>query len=122
MTLGRYPDVSLAQARERHSQARKLHASGIDPMAQRKSEKYAEQAAIENSFQSVAALWLEHWLDGKSPRHVEYLKRRIEADISPCLGARHALQSANETASLYPLQSCTNSTRVSILRILSRDK
>jgi len=88
MTLGKYPDVALAQARERHGEARKLLASGVDPMAQRKSEKNAEKALVENSFQSVSALWLEHWRDGKSPRHVEYVKRRIEADISPCLGAR----------------------------------
>jgi integrase len=88
MTLGQYPDVSLADARERHSVARKLLATGIDPMAQRKSEKKAVKAAVENSFQSIAALWVEHWQDGKSPRHVEYVKRRIEADISPCLGER----------------------------------
>jgi integrase len=88
MSLGKYPDVSLAQARERHSEARKLFASGVDPMARRKSEKNADKAAVENSFQSISALWLEHWQDGKSPRHVEYVKRRIEADISPCLGGR----------------------------------
>ena len=71
MSLGKYPDVSLALARERHSEARKLFATGVDPMAQRKAEKTAEKAAIENSFQSVAAQWLEHWQDGKSPRHVD---------------------------------------------------
>jgi len=84
MSFGKYPEVSLLQARERHTEARKLLASGIDPMAQRKAAKYA----VENSFQSVTSLWLEHWQDGKSPRHVEYVKRRIEADILPCLGAR----------------------------------
>jgi hypothetical protein len=57
-------------------------------MAQRKAEKTAEKAAIENSFQSVAAQWLEHWQEGKSPRHVEYIKRRMDADILPCLGPR----------------------------------
>jgi integrase len=88
MSLGKYPDVSLAQARERHSEARKLFATGVDPMAQRKAEKTAEKAAIENSFQSVAAQWLEHWQEGKSPRHVEYIKRRMDADILPCLGPR----------------------------------
>ena len=39
MSLGKYPDVSLAQARERHDEARKLLATGIDPMAKRKEEK-----------------------------------------------------------------------------------
>jgi hypothetical protein len=83
MTFGSYPDVSLSLARERHAAARKLLASGVDPMAERKAEK-----AAENSFQSVARLWLAHWQDGKSPRHVDYVKRRMEADILPCLGAR----------------------------------
>jgi hypothetical protein len=36
MSIGKYPDVSLALARERHAEARKLLATGIDPMAQRK--------------------------------------------------------------------------------------
>ena len=84
MSLGKYPAVSLIQARERHSEARKLLATGVDPMAQRKEEK----AQTENTFQRAASLWLEHWQDGKSPRHVDYVKRRIEADILPCLGAR----------------------------------
>jgi integrase len=88
MTFGKYPDVPLALARERHVEARKLLAAGIDPMAQRKAAKTVEKAAVENSFQSVANLWLAHWQDGKSPRHVEYVKRRIDADILPVLGAR----------------------------------
>jgi len=88
MSLGKYPDVSLALARERHAEARKLLATGVDPMAQRKAEKTAEKIAVENSFQSVTAQWLEHWQEGKSPRHVEYIKRRMDADILPCLGPR----------------------------------
>jgi integrase len=88
MSFGKYPDVSLALAREWHGAARKLLATGIDPMAQRKVEKTAQMASSANSFQSIASLWVEHWQDGKSPRHVEYVKRRMEVDILPCLGAR----------------------------------
>jgi integrase len=88
MSFGKYPDVPLALARERHLEARKLLATGIDPMAQRKAEKTAQIALSANSFQSIASLWMEHWQDGKSPRHVDYVKRRMEADILPCLGAR----------------------------------
>ncbi|CAN5702522.1 hypothetical protein BH10ACI4_BH10ACI4_08050 [soil metagenome] len=39
MALGKYPDVTLALARERHGAARKLLASGIDPTAHRKAKK-----------------------------------------------------------------------------------
>jgi len=80
MSYGKYPDVSLAQARERHKEARKLLADRIDPMAHRKAEKAARQESDTNSFQNVAALWLEHWQDGKSSRHVAQVKRRIDAD------------------------------------------
>ena len=79
MTFGKYPDVPLALARERHGEARKLLATGTDPMAERKAEK----AAAEDSFQSVASLWLEHWQDRKSPRHVAYVKRRLDAVLEP---------------------------------------
>jgi integrase len=88
MSLGAYPDVSLAEAREKHAEARKLLAKGFDPMASRKAEKTAERASIENSFQTIAGLWLEHWKEGKSLRHVEYTRRRMEMDILPVLGAR----------------------------------
>jgi hypothetical protein len=73
MPFGKYPDVPLALARERHAEARKLVATGLDLMAQRKAVKTAAKAAVENSFQSIASLWMEHWQDGKSPRHVEYV-------------------------------------------------
>ena len=88
MTFGAYPDVPLALAREQHAEARKLLASGLDPMEQRKADKAAQQALSADSFQSIASLWMEHWKDGKSPRHVDYVARRMEADILPCLGAR----------------------------------
>jgi len=88
MTFGAYPDVPLADARERHTAARKLLATGVDPMAERKAEKVAIKAASENSFQSVAVLWLAHWQAGKSMRHVDATRRRMEANILPTLGAR----------------------------------
>jgi hypothetical protein len=53
-------------ARDRHGDARKLLATGIDPMAQRKADKIAERVANENSFASVSSRWLEHWQEGKS--------------------------------------------------------
>ncbi|MEO8738063.1 MAG: integrase arm-type DNA-binding domain-containing protein [Edaphobacter sp.] len=84
MSFGGYPDVPLSLARERHMEVRKMLATGIDPMADRKAEK----AAAENSFQSIAHAWWDHWQDGKNLRHVVQVKRRMEADILPCLGAR----------------------------------
>lgn len=71
MSFGKYPDVTLTVAREKHGEARKLLAAGSDPMVRRKTEKMAERAASENAFASVAAQWIEDWQDVKSPRHVD---------------------------------------------------
>jgi integrase len=87
-TFGGYPEVSLALARERHRNARKLLAEGIDPMEQRKALKSAQDAASANSFAIVTALWLEHWSEAKSARHVDSVRRRMAADILPALGSR----------------------------------
>ncbi|MEO8737392.1 MAG: integrase arm-type DNA-binding domain-containing protein [Edaphobacter sp.] len=72
MSLGKYPAVSLALARERHSKARKLLATKTDPMALRKVEQTAERVATENSFASIAAGWLT--------------RRRLSSNILPSLG------------------------------------
>jgi len=54
LALGVYPDVSLALARERRDDARKLLASGGDPSAARQAEKLADA----NTFKAVALEWL----------------------------------------------------------------
>ncbi len=86
MALGCYPEVSLAQARDACNAARKQVAAGADPMAQRKADKQARQLAAENSFNLIARAWWKHWSAARSPRHAEYVLRRLEADVFPELG------------------------------------
>jgi integrase len=54
LTLGPHPAVSLAEAREKRDEARKLLAAGTDPSENRKREK--REAAIEraNTFGAIA--------------------------------------------------------------------
>ena len=87
MTFGAYPDVSLAEVRQKHAAARKLLASGSDPMAQRMASKL-EQQEKKNTFESVAKKWHEHWKIGKSPRHADSVWRRLQSDVFPRLGQR----------------------------------
>lgn len=88
MALGQFPDVSLAQAREKMSEARKLHAAGGDPMAERKAEKVAARTAAENSLATVARLWWAHWSPARNQRHAGYVLRRLELDVFPEIGTR----------------------------------
>ena len=44
LSFGKYPDVSLAQARQKRDEARKLIAEGIDPREEKKARIEAEKA------------------------------------------------------------------------------
>src|SRR4051812_14680705 len=77
MSYGQYPDVPLVDARQRHVAARRLLASGIDPMAARKAEKVASATADPHSFRTVALAWWEHWRTNKSKRHADTTRRRL---------------------------------------------
>lgn len=88
MALGSYPDVSLAQARDKADLARKLLATGTDPMAARKSDKIARRLAVEDTFTAVAKKWWESWKAARSDSHTVYVWRRLEADVFPAIGLR----------------------------------
>jgi Arm DNA-binding domain len=55
LSLGACPAVSLANARGKRNEARKLLAAATDPSRQRKLDKYASAAAAQNTFESIAA-------------------------------------------------------------------
>jgi integrase len=55
LSLGSFPEVSLAEAREKRDDARKLVAKGIDPSQHRKEEKRAAVTAAGNTFAVIAA-------------------------------------------------------------------
>lgn len=58
LSLGTYPDVGLADARQRHADARKMLAAGVDPGEQRKAERAATVERGANTFEAVAREWL----------------------------------------------------------------
>ena len=93
MPLGKYPQIGLAEVRERHAVESRLLASGVDPMEQRKAGKVADKEASlrasgQRSFQTIAELWFEHWGTDKSTQHVGITRRRLEKNVFPVLGER----------------------------------
>ena len=57
--LGSYPDVSLAIARDKRGEARKLVASGIDPSQKRKDDRRIAAVAAANTFAAIATEYIE---------------------------------------------------------------
>ena len=88
LSLGKYPEVTLAQARGVHAEYRARLKQGINPANHRKEEKRKASIAAENSFEAVARAWWEQWRHGKTERHADYVLRRMEADVFPIIGER----------------------------------
>lgn len=57
ISLGVYPTVTLADARSRRDEARKLVAEGKNPGEVRKEQKLALQTECENAFEYIAREW-----------------------------------------------------------------
>lgn len=86
LSLGTYPEVSLAEAREKRDQMRKLLADGVDPSQDRKNKRFELRLNNDNTFESVARRWHEHKKDSLSPSYAKSVLRRLEADIFPAIG------------------------------------
>lgn len=54
LSFGAFPDVSIAAARGKRDEARKLLAAGIDPSRQKKLDKLAAASAAKNTFRAIA--------------------------------------------------------------------
>ncbi|MES2616035.1 MAG: integrase arm-type DNA-binding domain-containing protein [Bdellovibrionota bacterium] len=88
LSLGVYDDVGLKEAREKHSEARKLLAAGVDPGENRKAIKQANSDRATNSFEVLTHEWLskqaKRWTEG----HCQRLLKSFERDIFPWLGSK----------------------------------
>lgn len=88
MSFGVYPDVSLRDARERHAEARKLLAQGIDPSAQRKADKQEEEKRRDNTFAAMAETWYAKKVAGWAPATARQARIYLDRDLIPSLGDR----------------------------------
>ena len=88
LTLGKYPEVSLAEAREKHSLARKALEAGNDPGEVKKESKRQSMLRSANTFGAVAREWHKSRLHTWTTKHGEKLLKRLEADAFPKLGSR----------------------------------
>lgn len=88
LALGTYPAVSLKEARSARDKARDTLKTGSDPVQVKKDAKLAQRVALATNFEAVARSWHEHWKEPKSPRHADYVIRRLEADVFPAIGSK----------------------------------
>lgn len=88
LSLGVFPKVTLAEARERRDVAKRQLRNGCDPSAERKAEKRAAKQAATNSFEAVADEWIEKQKNRWSPRHAKRVRDSLIANVYPAVGHR----------------------------------
>ena len=100
LSLGTYPDVPLALARERRDGMRKMIAAGTDPSEARKAEKAADAARVESArlvaaglpglgtFEHAAREWHEYVKPNWSTGHAAKVLALFDNDLFPYIGAR----------------------------------
>lgn len=88
LSFGVYPEVSLAEARRKLAEARKLVADGQDPSETRKAHKRQATISAENSFEAIGREWMAMKSHGWTPRYARFVVRRLENDIFPKIGTR----------------------------------
>lgn len=88
-TFGRYPEVGLAEARDRRQEARRLLHDGHDPVDYREQQRRLRAQQQENSFKNIAVEW--HTMKAKSwtPQYAANVLHRLECDVFPSIGAIH---------------------------------
>ncbi|SDD01406.1 Integrase [Sphingomonas sp. YR710] len=87
LSLGRYPEISLKEARDRRDEARRLIDEGQDPFAIRRREKLAGEIRAATTFRVVADEYLEKMeAEGRTEatmKKARWFRDLIDRDIGP---------------------------------------
>ncbi|MCA0780660.1 tyrosine-type recombinase/integrase [Vibrio vulnificus] len=85
LNLGRYPDVSLVQARKSALEARELIAQRIDPQEHKERKLQEHKAIHEHTFLNVSKEWFEIKKHDITPDYAVDIWRSLDLHIFPSL-------------------------------------
>lgn len=88
ISLGVYPTITLADARSRRDDARKLVAEGKNPSEVRKEQKIALQTESESAFEKIATEWHQMKSAKWSEGYASDIMEAFQNDIFPYVGTR----------------------------------
>ena len=106
LSIGSYPEISIAKARNMRNEYRALLAQGIDPQVHRKEQELAQLQNLSNTFYKVAENWRLKYQTEVEPLTMEKNWLRLEKHLFPKLGN-------------YPVSSITPLLLVEALKPLS---
>ena len=91
--VGRYPALSLKEARESHQKAKSLVNQGIKPAQARRNikkenidQERKRKDVRTKSFQYVGLEWIEQQREAWSVDHAQAVKDSLQSNVFPCIG------------------------------------
>jgi len=88
LTLGKFPALSLLEARVKAAEAKSGLVSNVDPNSLKRQKKLGIKVNSQNTFAVVANDWFERHMSDKSDSHRERTRRLLDNDLIPPLGTR----------------------------------
>lgn len=85
LSFGQYPEISLAEAREKRQEAKKLLSNGYNPSAVKRRGRLTKSAA-GRSFGEIAAEWQEYMKPRWTPKYALNVEFRVKNNLLPDLG------------------------------------
>jgi integrase len=121
MGLGSALDVSLADAREKRNEYRKLKANGVDPLEQKRATRTAQALADAKAvtFKEAATRYMDANRPDWDARHYQQWKTTLEKYGYPTLG-NLPVQSVDDTLVLAVLQPMWRDANVTATRLRGR--
>ena len=104
LSIGAYPEVSLAEARKRRDEAREQLAAGKDPSREKQQAKYRAQVEAANTFGEIAE---------------ELIEKRLREGMSSATAARSRYY-ISRMGSAFPRLPISSITPPEILGVLRR--
>ncbi len=86
ISLGQYPAVSLASARQQRQECHAMIAQGIDPKSHREAIQQHQSNAHNSTLERVALNWLALKRASITPAHAQDVERSLARHIFPRLG------------------------------------
>lgn len=77
--LGSFPDLSLAEARQKATELRRIVADGIDPQLVKIEQKAKLASEQANTFKAVAELWVDMKRNRITPKTLEGNWRKLNS-------------------------------------------
>ena len=94
VTIGRYPEIGVADARDRHLELRAMLERGMDPADARRHESIERKRRVANAkapgdeFEDFSKRWVRERLMTRSDTYRKQIESRLERFVWPAIGAK----------------------------------